>query len=66
MVLTNALGMEGLIRTVGIAQWSAPTAVTTLVLACQYDCQPRYVAGVILATTLLSVVTVPVLLMWLM
>jgi len=66
VAMTDVLRMEGLMRAVSIVQWSVPTAITTIVLALQYDCQPRYVARVILATTLLSVVTIPILLMWLM
>src|SRR5262249_49397511 len=69
VVLTSVLRMDGTLRAISILQWSTPTAVTTLVLALQYNasnCQPRYVAGVILATTLLSMVTIPMLLMWLM
>ena len=66
IAMTKVLQMEGLMRAVSIFQWSVPTAITTIVLALQYDCQPRYVARVILVTTVLSVVTMPVLLMWLM
>jgi len=66
MAMTHVLQMDGLMRAVSICQWSVPTAITTIVLALQYDCQPRYVARVILVTTVLSVVTMPVLLLWLM
>ncbi len=62
VAFTDALGMEGMIRVVGITQWGTPTAVLAAVLATQYDCQPRYVAVVIFITTLLSVVTMPILL----
>jgi len=62
IVLSSALGLEGLVRIVGIVQWGTPTAVFTAVLASQYDCRPRYVAMVIFTTTLLSVLTMPVLL----
>jgi len=64
VALSGLLGLEGLVRIVGITQWGTPTAVFTAVLATQYDCKPRYVAMVILATTLLSILTMPVLLSW--
>jgi predicted permease len=66
IAITEVLGMQGLVRAVSITQWSVPTAVTTVALALQYECQPRYVAGVILITTLLSMATLPMLLIWLM
>ena len=65
IAITDVLGMQGIVRAVSITQWSVPTAVTTVALALQYECRPRYVAGVILITTLLSVATLPMLLVWL-
>jgi predicted permease len=65
-LITGMIGMQGLTRTVSIIQWGVPTAITTMVLALQYDAQPRYVAGVILLTTLLSLVTIPILLICIM
>ncbi len=62
MVVANALGMQGMARAVGITQWGVPTAVLAAVLATQYDCKPRYVAIVVFTTTLLSILTMPVLL----
>ncbi len=61
-VVSGMLGMEGMIRVVGITQWGTPTAVLAAVLATQYNCRPRYVAMVIFISTLLSILTMPVLL----
>ncbi len=61
-VMTSVWGLQGMMRTVGITQWGVPTAVLSAVLATQYDCKPRYVATVVLTTTLLSVITMSVLL----
>ncbi|MCS7221904.1 MAG: AEC family transporter [Anaerolineae bacterium] len=61
-VMTSAWGLQGMARMVGITQWGVPTAVLSAVLATQYDCKPRYVATVVLITTLLSAITMSVLL----
>lgn len=53
--------LQGLARTVGVLQSSMPTAVLASVLATQYHNKPRFVTGVILITTLGSLVTIPIL-----
>ncbi len=65
IVLTSLLGMESLVRQVSVIQWSVPTAVTAVVLASQYECRPAYVSGIIFTTTLASMATIPIVLMWL-
>lgn len=60
----NWWGLTGMMRAVGVTQWGVPTAVISAVLAAQYNCRPRYVAVVILLTTLLSILTMPLLLNW--
>lgn len=64
VLLTSLLGMQGLLRSVSIIMWSVPTGIAAAALAVQYDCQPRFVAGAIFATTLVSFVTIPLLLLW--
>jgi predicted permease len=49
-----------------LLQKGGPTGGSAAVLALQYACRPRYVTSVILLTTVLSVLTLPVLLSWLM
>ena len=66
LLLVSVLGMQGLLRPVSILAWSVPTGVSAAVVALQYECHPRYVAGVILLTTLLSFLTLPLLLFWVM
>jgi len=60
-VMTNAWELQGMMRIVGITQWGTPTAVLSAVLATQYNCKPRYVATVVLITTLFSAITMSVL-----
>jgi len=64
VLLTSLVGMQGLLRSVSIIMWSVPTGIAAAALAVQYDCQPRFVAGAIFATTLVSFVTIPLLLLW--
>jgi len=56
-VIAGWLGMTGLERAVGVVQASMPTAVLTTVLSTEFDCEPEYVAEIVFATTLASVVT---------
>lgn len=60
--MAHLMGLQGMTRVVGIVQWGVPTAVIAAVLATQYDCKPTYVAMTIFATTLMSIVTMPLLL----
>lgn len=60
--LCSMLGISGLERQVLIVQAAMPTAVMTTVLATEFDAAPRLVAAAVLATTLLSMVTLSVVL----
>lgn len=62
LAVCAALGVSGMERNVLILQASMPTAVITSVLATEYDTAPRLVAMVILATTLISMMTLSVIL----
>lgn len=61
-VLCSLLGIGGLERQVLIVQAAMPTAVMTTVLATEFDAAPRLVAAAVLATTLLSMLTLSVVL----
>jgi predicted permease len=61
-LLTGLLGVTGLNRQVVILQASMPTAVMTTVLATEYDAEPQFAAGTVLASTLGSLVTVTLVL----
>lgn len=65
IVLAGLLGMNGLTRQAVIVEASMPTAVMALVLATEYDTLPRFVAGVVLVSTLASLITVTLLLTYL-
>ena len=56
------LGIAGLERQVLIVQAAMPTAVMTTVLATEFDAAPHMVAAAVLASTLLSMVTLSIVL----
>jgi len=56
------VGLAGMARSVGIVEASTPTAVTSSVMAIEFESDPEYVTGVIFASTLLSSVTLTLLL----
>jgi predicted permease len=56
------MGVGGLERQVLIVQAAMPTAVMTTVLATEFDAAPRLVAAAVLASSLLSMVTLSVVL----
>jgi hypothetical protein len=63
LLLALLLGIDGVTRQVVILQSAMPTAVIAGVLAVQYDADAELITGVILASTLLSVITVSGLLL---
>lgn len=66
LLLANLLNLDGLALNSSIIEAAMPTAVMTTVLAVEYDARPDLVSGVVLATTLLSPLTVTPLLAWLL
>lgn len=65
LLLTAALGIEGLPRKVIVLQTSTPSAVLTLLYAIRYDTRPELVSGTILVSTLMSAASLTFLLYWL-
>ena len=63
-LLTMPLGLLGLVRNVGILQSAMPSAVTPSIIASRYDAEPNLVAGSILVSSLISLVTITLLLTW--
>jgi len=57
-------GLEGAARGVTIIQFAMPAAVFNYMLALRYQREPNAVAGIVIVSTLLSFVSLPVLL-WL-
>ncbi len=52
------VGLQGLSRSVGIIEASMPTAVITIILATEFDLQPTAVTSIVIASTLLSPLTI--------
>jgi hypothetical protein len=59
------LGLDDLALRVGIVQAAMPTAVNTTILALEFDSWPHFVSNVVVATTIGSLVTLTVLIMFL-
>jgi malate permease and related proteins len=63
--LTLMMPMDPLLAKVLIVSAATPSAATIVMMAVQFDNQPRYISSVTLVSTLLSVITITVLLAWL-
>ncbi len=61
LVLAGVFGLEGVSRQAGLSQSGTPTAVTTTILAMEYDAAPAFVTSVVTFCTVLSPVTLTVL-----
>jgi predicted permease len=62
LVVTMALGLEGPARGAVIIQSAMPTAVFNYLFAARYNNSPSDVAGIVLISTVLSFLTLPLLL----
>ena len=60
-----ALELEGMIRNVVLLQSATPAAVFNYLLAMQYRREPDTVAGMVVSSTLISFISIPVLLYFL-
>jgi hypothetical protein len=65
VLFASLLGMSGITRQAAIVEASVPTAVMAIVLATEYDTAPRFVAGVVMVSTLVSLVTMTLVLIYL-
>jgi len=61
VLVTSLLGLEGIARSAVIIQASMPTAVFNYLFAVRYGNQPEEVAGVVVVSTALSFLTLPLL-----
>jgi predicted permease len=59
--ITHVLGMSGAARGALFIQSSMPTAVFNYLFALRYDNQPQEVAGIVVISTIVSFVTLPLL-----
>ncbi|RME84965.1 MAG: AEC family transporter [Caldilineae bacterium] len=66
IVLSGLFGLGGVVRSVAILQGSMSTAVNSIVISNEFEAAPDFVAGSVFSTTLLSIITLPALLLWLM
>ncbi len=62
LLVAELLGLEGVARGVLIIQCSMPVAVVTYLFAARYDRNPQEVAGTVVLSTLLSFLSLPLLL----
>lgn len=60
LLLANMLALQGLSRSASIIEASTPTAIMTIILATEFDAQPEMVTNTVLVSTILSIVTLPV------
>ncbi len=65
LLMATIFALDGTARQAGMLQASMPSAVICIVLATEYDVEPGFVTGVVLATTLLCPLTLTPLLAWL-
>ncbi|TEU11551.1 MAG: AEC family transporter [Anaerolineales bacterium] len=56
-ILAAWLGLMGVTRQACVTEASMPTAVTTTILATEFEAEPQFVAGVVFVSTLASVIT---------
>jgi predicted permease len=64
--LAELLGLEGLLRSVFILDCAMPAAVFNYMMAERYGRSPQEVASVVVISTLIAFVSVPLLLAWLL
>jgi predicted permease len=62
LVLSWLFGLEGTARGVLILQCAMPSAVLNYIIAARFDKEPGEVAGLVISSTVLSLVTLPALL----
>jgi hypothetical protein len=61
-VLATLMGLQGLTRQVCVVQASMPTAVMSVVLAMEFDTNPRFLTSVVFVSTLGSLITLTLVL----
>ena len=66
IVVAAAFGLTGSLRAVLILQCANPVAVYNYLFAQRWNNEPEEVAGVVVLSTLLSLLTIPLVLAWLM
>lgn len=62
----SALGIEGLNRKIILLSSTMPSAVINFIVSHKYNVNSDIVASVVVTSTLLSIITTPILLLWIM
>ena len=65
ILITNVMGVEGVLRSVLILESSMPTAINSALIAIEFDAKPGYVSTVVLISTVLSIFSLTALLLYL-
>jgi predicted permease len=65
ILAAKTLGLTGTAFQAGVLESAMPSAVISIILATEYDCDPGFVTSAVLVTTLLCPLTLTPLLMWL-
>lgn len=65
IAITHFMGVEGLLRSVLIIESSMPTAVNSALIAIEFDAEPGFVSSAVLVSTILSILSLAVLLVFL-
>lgn len=65
LVLAAAAGLTGDARRASVLEASMPTAVTSVILAMEFEVLPEFVTGVVFLSTLLSPLSLTLLIAWL-
>lgn len=62
-IIVNLMGVEGILAKVLILGVATPTAVNIAVIAREFDNEPEYASQIVFVSTLLSVITIPILIL---
>jgi len=65
IVLTAVMGVDGVLRSVLILESSMPTAINSALIAIEFKAKPGFVSTVVLVSTIFSVISLSVLLLYL-
>jgi predicted permease len=63
--ITSVMGVEGVLRSVLIVESSTPTAINAALIAIEFDAEPGFVSTVVLVSTLVSIFSLSILLVYL-
>lgn len=63
LIIVNLMGVEGILAKVLILGVATPTAVNIAVIAREFDNEPEYASQIVFVSTLLSVITIPLLIL---